>query len=295
MRTSIRIAASIAVSIAVSLLLGSPLAAQDLPRIGWSNGAFKADFYPSLDAGTQVNRVGFLLRDVGRFEAHGLSWGAGGFISAKAAAGSLGIAGPGLQASCGLDGILGFGAPSSAPAPWTDFAIRRSREIRYEWISYWDSWGTAQFNGRLEYVWTSGDHSFGFAMQDDLFSPPFRDEYRTGAAELSYGFDWRGVDSALGLGTKIWTGSTYGSGYFHRGEVIVMNSALPGVNDSAGVLYLAVRRGAVRLELGWDSEAIRNVLQNGLHWLIDDGIVPLVDRPDRPYFLLTLYPDGDLY
>ena len=239
--------------------------------------------------------MGFLMRDVGRFDTSGLSWGAGAFISGKAAASTIGITGPGLQASFGLDGLLGFGPPSSAPAPWTDFEIKRSFEIRYEWSSYWDTWGTDQFTGRIEFVWARGGRSFGVAMQDDLFSPPFRDEFRTGALKLSYGFDWKGVDSALGLGTKIWTGSTFGHGPFYRGEVIDMNTSLPGVNDSAGVLYVACRWGAIRLELGWDSEAIRNALQNGLHWLIDDGIVPLVDRPDRPYILFTLYPDGDLY
>lgn len=281
--------------LAALILSLTPLASQVLPRIGWSQGPFTADFFPSLDVGTHYNRAGFLLRDVGRFDASPLSWGIGAFASAKAAASTLGITGPGLQASAGLDGILGFGQRVSAPAPWTDFAVLRSHEFRYEWMHYWDTWGTDQFNGRIEYVWAGRGHSFGFAMEDDLFSPPFRDEFRTGAAEFSYGFDWGGVDSALGIGAKLWTGSTYGHGYFTRGQTIIMNSSLPGVNDSAGVLYLALRRAAIRLELGWDSEAIRNFLQNGLHWLINDGNVPLVDRPDRPYFLLSLYPDGDLY
>ena len=71
--------------------------------------------------------------------------------------------------------------------------------------------GYGQFNGRFEYVWVKGKHSFGVEMQDDLFSPPFRDEW-TGAAEASYGFDWNGVGSAVGLGMKLWTGSTYGHG-----------------------------------------------------------------------------------
>jgi len=269
--------------------------AEDLPNIGWKNGPFDATLFPSLDVGTHYNRLGFLLREVGRFDASGFSWGTGAFASAKASATTLGITGSGLTTSFGLDGLLGFGPAVSAPAPWPDFGLKRSREIRYEWTAYLDTWGTGQFSGRIEFVAADRDHSLGVVMQDDLFSPPFRDEYRTGAVELSYGFEWGGVDSALGIGTKIWTGSTFGNGVSHRGQVIVMNSSLPGVNDSAGVLYLACRRGAISLELGWDSEFIRNVLQNGVHWLIDDGIVPLVDRPDRPYVLFTLYPDGDLY
>lgn len=268
---------------------------EDLPTIGWKTGLFDGTLFPSLDAGTHYNRFGLLFREMGRFESGSVAWGAGAFASAKVSATNLGIPGSGATASCGLDALIGFGPSATAPAPWTDFALRRSSEFRYEWIAYWDTWGTAQFNGRIEYVKAIGGHSWGVTMQDDLFSPPLRDQFRTGAAEISYGFRWDGVDSALGFGTKIWTGSTYGSEIYHRGQVIVMNSSLPGVNDSAGVLYLACRRGAVRLELGWDSEAIRNVLQNGLHWLINDGIVPLVDRPDRPYVLFTLYPDGDLY
>jgi hypothetical protein len=69
----------------------------------------------------------------------------------------------------------------------------------------------------------------------------------------------------------------------------------PGAGYSAGIIYVGFRLGYLRLELGWDSEQIRDLLQNGTHYLIDDGIVPLVDRPDRPYVLFTIYPDGDLY
>ena len=287
----------LAASIVTFVLLSAStaVATEDLPALGWANGPFEATIYPSLDAGTHFNRLGMMLRDVGRFDYRGSSLGVGGFISGKAAASTIGIPGSGFTASFGFDGLAGFGPSTRAPAPWTDFRLRRSTEIRYEWLAYWDTWGTGQFSGRIEAVTALGNRSLGVAMQDDLFSPPFRDEYRTGAVEVSYGFPWQGVASALALGTKLWTGSTFGNGVYHRGQTIVMNTSLPGADDSAGVLYLAFRRGSIRLELGWDSEYIRNVFQNSVHWLINDGNVPLVDRPDRPYFLLSLYPDGDLY
>jgi aminoglycoside 6'-N-acetyltransferase I len=42
-------------------------------------------------------------------------------------------------------------------------------------------------------------------------------------------------------------------------------------------------------------EVYRNVFQNGIHYLINDGRMPLLDRRPRPYVQISLYPDGDLY
>ncbi|HET7839726.1 MAG TPA: polymorphic toxin type 23 domain-containing protein, partial [Rectinemataceae bacterium] len=168
-------------------------------------------------------------------------------------------------------------------------------EIRYEWICYRDSWGTSQLGGRLEFVWQTGSGSLGLAFHNDLFGLLVRDEYRTAALELASGFRALGADCSASVGMRLWTGSTWGQGRLHWGQSYAMTLHPPGAGYSAGILYAGFRWGMVRLELGWDSEGIRDFIQNGTHRIIDDGKVPLVDRAARPYIALSLFPDGGLY
>jgi hypothetical protein len=276
-------------------ILVAPSLGQALPRLALGDEKARLDFFPSLDLGSHTTRAGITGRAVFTLIDGAACLRGGGFASERFATAYLPLDGAANEFSFGLNLALGLGPVLSAPAPWTDFEPTRRWELRYEWMDYLDGWGTDQLGGRLELVYARQDWSLGLAFHDDLFGLKARDEWRTAAVELAAGFHAWGDDMALAIGMKLWTGSTWGVGRLYRGQTYPMNPALPGYGEDAGILYVGVRRGFLRLELGWDSEAIRDVLQNGTHWLIDDGAVPLTGRADRAYFALTVYPDGSLY
>jgi hypothetical protein len=267
-------------------------------------GGFSLCFFPSLALGTHDSYVGLNARARRLFEPGesgalpALELGA--FVSGRAAAASLGMEESGFIFSGGADVALEFGrAERSAPSPWPDYRPRRALCARYEWIAYLDTTGTSQSLGLIELAYADADHSIGLAMENDLFGlrryP--HDEYRTAAFELAYATRSGSLPFALvfALGLKLWTGSTWGEPRLSYPEAYSMVWNADARYRSAGLLYLGLGLGTLRIELGWDSEAIRGYFQNGAHVLIDDGIVPLVNRADRPYIAVKFHPDGDLY
>jgi hypothetical protein len=268
-----------------------------LSPIALPTGPLDTRLYPGLELGSHIDRAGPTLRSLYTADASRYKLGIGAFAADKLDARNLGIPGPGKAFSFGLDLVAGSGADSgrSSPAPWTDFPLTRPFEFRYEWILYRDSMGTSQLGGRLEWVWDLGAASLGLAFHNDLFGLLVRDEYRTAALEIAAGFRALGADCAASVGMRLWTGSTWGQGHLGWGESYAMTLHPPGAGYSAGILYAGFRRGMLRVELGLDSEGIRNFFQNGVHRIINDGKIPLVDRSARPYFGISLFPDGDLY
>jgi hypothetical protein len=294
-------------AVALALCVLAPALAGDVWPLWKASelpGGFSLCFFPSLALGTHDSYIGLSARGWRLFELEeGGAWpslGLGAFASGRAAAASLGMEESGLILSGGADVAFELGrAVPSAPSPWPDFAPRRALSARYEWIAYLDTMGTSQSVGLIELTYSGPDGSLGLAMENDLFGlrryP--HDEYRTTAAELAYATRPAGLPFVLviALGLKLWTGSTWGESRLSYPEAYSMAWNADARYRSAGLLYLGLGLGPLRLELGWDSESIRDLFQNGVHLLIDDGVVPLVDRADRPYLAVKFHPNGDLY
>jgi len=196
----------------------------------------------------------------------------------------------------GLGLRIGLGGKVKAARPWPHFEPSRSFAIGYERIGYENDLGTSQPAGRFELVAAGKGRSLGLSVHNDIFafSRP-TDVFRTGAIELAWGFEADGAETALSLGLKLWTGMVlYGGRSFDtRAEFDL--GAEAGAAASTGLLYVGFRRGALRLEVGWDSEEIRDFFQNSVHALIGEPLVPVLRRPGRPFFSAQVYPDGDLY
>jgi hypothetical protein len=278
--------------------LGEPWDEPSLP------GGFSLRLFPSLELGTHDSQLGLNARIRRLFEPESPSaapsFDLGAFVSGKAALASLGMEESGGILSYGSDLVLGLGRTERlAPQPWPDFKPRRALSARYEWIAYLDTMSTSQSVGLVEFVYSRGDSSFGLAVENDLFGlrryP--HDEYRTAAVELVYahGAGPQPFACSVALGLKLWTGSTWGEGSLPCTEAYSMSCNPEAAKYSAGVLYVGFGFDSLRVEVGWDSEAIRDFFQNGVHLLLNEGIVPLVNRADKPYIAVKIHPDGDLY
>jgi hypothetical protein len=287
-----------------AFVLASPVCAaqeilpKDLAEWTFSGGRlasapFAVSLVPTLELGTHRERIGLRAKAGAWAEEGAFAGGLELFASGRLALVDLGIPGAGALACAGIEGRVGAGEACAAASPWGD-AVSRSLELRYAWMRYFDTWGTGQLGGRISLVAALGSASLGIAFHNDIFGLVARDEYRTAAVEIGGGFRFVGLPSSLVLGTRLWAGSTAGNGRLYDGQTYDLTKNL-GWQNSAGILYLAARCGPFGLSAGWDSERLRDLFQNGIHKLIDDGRIPILDRDDRLFLEFTLFQDAELY
>lgn len=276
-----------------ALLVLAPARAQ--ASFSWiaSEGNSSFSLFPCVKAGSHDLSCGLSATGMGYFNMGFVELGLGAFASGKAFAVSPGLDEKGIQAALGLETLIAAGQGIAAPSPWPELKVRSSLSIRLAWRQYFDGWGTSQALGSLGLAYSTDDWSLGFLYYNDFFAFLNKDEYRTAAGEIAFAFRAWEKDCVIAAGLKLWTGAAIGN--LKRGEFYDMSLSPVGSDRSAGILYGGFRIDFLGVELGWDAESIRNFFQNGLHALMDDGSVPLVDRPDRLYVAVTLYRDGDLY
>lgn len=120
------------------------------------------------------------------------------------------------------------------------------------------SLGINSFSGKnTQGNWNLGYRSgkFGFQFENDLsLNSGFSDEYRTAAVSLSYGNVSIGTIIHTGKADEIREGSNSVRGEYYTGKNLHKNLA--------GILYAGVRVNGKMIQVGWNSEGIRHVVQN---------------------------------
>ena len=107
-------------------------------------------------------------------------------------------------------------------------------------------------------------------------------------------FVTRGRPWGVGVGFIAWTGETPRPNDLTRDDVYDL-STRHGGEYSHGIVYGALFYRRFRLLVGWDSERIRDVIQNNLHYLIDNGSIPPLARKSRFFLLLGVNTPFSLY
>lgn len=127
-------------------------------------------------------------------------------------------------------------------------------------------------------------------INDTIFIYP-SDKYRTAAAKLSY---YRQVkENIIGLsgGLSIWTGERkfdladiWNNGDINipeevnRGETVTLYNAK---EYAINIVYGSMSFNNMSLSVGYDSEKFKELIHNNIHYLMDDGNIPSVERVDR--------------
>jgi Bacterial toxin 23 len=257
--------------------------------------AIKTGVSPLLELGSHLNSVG--IRADFKCDRKFNSFNAGMFIesSSRFDITCLSIPGSQYQVSFFTGPFLIFGKGTTGCSPWTASPALRRHTIKFKYIAHLDNRKTSQVSGSLEYLLSSDHFSAGLLFEDDFFALQNRDAYRTGALEAALWIDPPFLPFSFSLfgGTKIWTGPAIGNKSAE--EVYDLSSSRYG-NYSAGILYIGAGVNTVRLSIGWDSEKIRNAIQNSFHRAIDDGAIPILpNREERFFFNITIGVMGSLY
>lgn len=194
------------------------------------------------------------------------------------------------------------GAAEEAALEFGSLLERNRHAVGLAGILYLSTDGTSQLNYLVSYAWRCGPHRIELSAENNLpmpdelryaFTENWVDEYRTAGVTLRYlngeaaGAEKPAHVLGLELGLTLWTGTRGLTENLERGETYDLTGR-HGAEFSHGILYAAVILDGLKLSAGWDSEGIRDFFQNGVHRLINEGSMPLLDRPPRFYFQVNL-------
>ena len=279
------------------LLLLISVSAQNYER---ENGKF--NFSPHLQFGTHTNGLGLDCKISQAIDLKYFSISGDAFGSLDRYRNYLNLPGAANVFSFGGGVALGVGAIVNGPVPWSGHCTSRSHQIWYDWKAYIDNIGASQPSGRIGYLYRCNTFSVGASFENDLFAFQGKDRFRTGAFEIASSMrnpfaslipvDYSDIPLRISAGVKVWTGPGPTVRLNQNTPVLVR---LPGPHP-AGIVYGGVAFGPAGIEVGWDSDRIRDFFQNNLHNLLKNQTFSIrSEDKGRLYLRITLFSNGDLY
>ncbi len=217
--------------------------------------------------------------------------GLSGMIGAMAWGMDFGI--PGMKKTARADMkllyCLGEAQGFEAWLPWA----RGRHSLSFGFNGYLANDGTSQVSGQLDYLYTAGIDAFLINYENDTMKPWPADEYRTGAFRLSWLRSFGGHMAGLAAGFNLWAGQRVFdiAQIWNGGDIAWPTEMARGQTVSlyyAGeyavdVVYVCLLFDHCALSAGYDSELFKRLIHNSIHWILNDGNLPEVDRPDRFY------------
>lgn len=260
--------------------------------LNYQNDVFYFNGQPFLQAGTHVNALGIGAVTGLQFQQEILQTFIGQRIGVHASAmlneSYFGI--PGQSAQANIGGHITFSFAGNSDFTQSPWRIREQgrHNVGFYVSRYFSTDGTSQWYGGFTASFNFKNDSYRFTFDNDdthwamLINDFKTDKFRTGKLELEY---LHHTDTELygaSISCLLWTGDT---------SPIVDNTTDYGADYSHGIIGFSYIYNAFKLTIGYDSEAIREFVQNGWHSLKGLGSVPLVDRADRLFLQIQIFPD----
>jgi hypothetical protein len=163
---------------------------------------------------------------------------------------------------------------------------------------------TSQFTGQIDYCHVDGKFALIVDYENDSIIL-LQDSYRTAAVRVSSLFDTGNHVLGFSFGFDLWAGKRdinpleiWNGGdiripaEIHRGQTVTLHN---GREYSADVVYISLLFDDLSLSIGYDSEYIKQLIQNNVHYLLNDGNLPILNRPDRVFIEFRIGIPDDLY
>ena len=171
-----------------------------------------------------------------------------------------------------------------------------AHNIIYQYEYFLDTLGTSQPLGLIGYYYSQPTWLVGIVAENDAFALMRQDKFRTAGVEITTLFAIDNRLWGLALGTRLWTSATSGA-YAptnHRGEEVGLEGQY-GHPHRHGILYAAAYHYPFKLSIGIDSEEIRTLFQNAMHFFLNYSPFSAIDTEPRLYVQLEIYPRFSLY
>lgn len=149
---------------------------------------------------------------------------------------------------------------------------------------------TSQVVGQIDYTYVADSFANVFNyMNDTIFVYP-QDKYRTAAVKFTHYREFKDNLIGLGVGFSIWAGERkfdlvdiWNNGDINipdevnRGKTVTLHN---GGEYATNIVYGSISFNNISFSLGYDSEFFKKGIHNSIHYLIDDGNLPSIDRDD---------------
>lgn len=206
----------------------------------------------------------------------------------------LGIPGSDYQYEGSIFLNMGFGGESRFPRSYYLFPGIAEHTFSYYWGYYGAGDGTQQPTGGWRYQYSGKNIHFRLTYENDWFGLLFSDQFRTAAVIFQIRHKMGPFIPGLEGGFMLWTGKKDGLSPLTRGGVYNFSGQFGG-EYSHGIVFLSFMMNEFKLTLGYDSEAIRTAIQNTIHWMVNDGSIPALNREDRFYLQFGVSVEGLVY
>ena len=226
----------------------------------------------SFSFGTHVNRIGFHVSGYYNYAFAQANASINGYYNLQ----SLALKKKGFELQMGAGLELGFGRKDSARSEFiglTENNLLQDYSVGYTYLIFLDQQETKQTGGIL----SISALDFKFATENDLFGfgQGWRDRYRTGAFLLEYRYQ----NFKFGLNSTLWTDdyslckkildTEYPARFGYKDNRGVHFGGKSVGQFSAQIQYLVPNKyfpfnQKAQLNVGWDSERVRNLMQNKL-------------------------------
>lgn len=237
--------------------------------------------HPYISIGTHQNSYGAQIEKSFTREFTKFKNSSSGTISLYAlglgAVNNIGIIGEALELNSGINLNFSYGIHS----------------INYYLSYYLTTNSTNQTYGSLMYTLSYGNWKCGADLGNDDMYFLATDKFRTTKGSIFYRYNYLEDLYGISLDFYLWTGDLDGKvlgdeSAQRRDRYYSMNGY--GGDISHGILALTFSINHVDISVGWDSEVIRDNIQNRWHYFYNRPEVPLLDRKDRIYVQTTFYP-----
>lgn len=164
---------------------------------------------------------------------------------------------------------------------------------------------TSQIGGQLDYSFVNGDNAFIINYENDTMLFYSQDKYRTAGFKLTYLRDTGVGIAGVSTGFNLWAGERrinlleiWNKGDIQipseiaRGETVTLFN---GKEYAVDVVFLSLIWNNLSLSFGYDSEIFKKIIHNSVHYVLDDGNLPILDRPDRFFIEFRIGLVDDLF
>ena len=204
----------------------------------------------------------------------------------------FGIPGEKFTGKFNLSAIYSAGRKNSLSVKYPSVIGNRKHNFKFGYSGYLTTDSTSQITGQLDYVFIKDNSAFMMNYENDTLLFYLADSYRTAAFKFSYLFDIGSDIIGLSLGFNLWAGernnlwSISENGCIEIADEVNRENVVTLYNAkeySVDLVFLSLIFNNYSLSFGYDSELFKEAIHNNIHYVLNDGSLPVLDRPDKFY------------
>lgn len=277
-------------------VIGSKTALSDYLYSTWQSKNTSFSYFPNLQFGTHRNGIGINAEGIGWMPIANIPIGLGLKFDVNGVYYEeyFGIPGRSISTESGSTLLIGWGKKSEfGNSKWLRVSPNR-HSIHYRFSYYYSTDQTSQAYAEYQYELNISNKSFLLRVGNDDETFIHADRFRSAAVDLNLYVNKSDYLLGYSFGLKLWHGDYTKQLYLNRTQTYDFDNIFGG-EYSLGLLYGSLIFNCFKFSIGYDSDRIRTFFQNGMHKIMDNGMVPGVRRDDRVYIDFSIFGNNGQY